>query len=135
MATIQEGGVHALQAYIQQCLHREANGHAAILPTPEELDLMLANTDNDTRNLLIDSLVSLVGYRSSLEYAETLLARFDDDSDLLRDADDDDDDEEEDEDAEEEQESLGFQFTAGQFDDFIQTLARRRLRYREGRYC
>lgn len=108
MATIQEGGVHALQAYIQQCLHREANGHAAILPTPEELDLMLANTDNDTRNLLIDSLVSLVGYRSSLEYAERLLARFEDDSDLLRDADDDDDDEEEDEDEQERKRVLVF---------------------------
>lgn len=114
MAAIHEGGAHAQQAYIQQCLQREASDQAAILPTPEELDLMLTNTDDGTRNFVIDSLALIVEYRGVLDYAANLLARFGGDIDRLRDADDD----------EEEEGSLGFQFTASQVDDFMQTLAR-----------
>lgn len=122
MATIQEGGAHAWLPYLLQCIRCEINGQAAILPTPEELDLMLTNTDYETRNFVVDSLVLIIEYRGVIEYAESLIARFNGGSNRLRDAEDDDEEEEWEE--EEEEESLGFQFTTGQVDDFIQTLAR-----------
>lgn len=124
MSIAQERGVHAVEAYIQQCLECETNGQAAILPTSEELDLILTNTDYDTRNYVIDSLVLLVEFRGTIEYAESLLTRFSGGSNRLMDAEDDEEMEEEEEGEEEEEESLGIQFTAGQVADFIQTLAR-----------
>lgn len=43
MVALRGGEAQTHQAYIQQCLRTEANGEAAILPSPEELDLILAD--------------------------------------------------------------------------------------------
>lgn len=44
------------QEYVQQCGQRLANGEAPILPTPEQLELMLAGLDASNRELLVDAL-------------------------------------------------------------------------------
>lgn len=113
MAALHEERAHTQQAYIEQCLQREANGQAAILPTPDELDLMLRTTDDRTRNSVTGSLALIIEYRDILDYAANLLASVGGDIDRLREGDSDG-----------EEGSRGFQFTASQVEDFVQTLVR-----------
>lgn len=66
------GGAQAPQGYIQSCLQREANGEAAILPSPEELE-QLSYKINDTARMLIQaSLESFKECRAFEEHAATM---------------------------------------------------------------
>lgn len=87
MAAVHEDETNSI-INIQQCLQREANDQASILPTPEELDLMLTNTDDGTRNFVIDPIALIV------DYAANILARFGGNIDRLIDAADDEEEEE-----------------------------------------
>ena len=54
------------QEYVQRSAQREANGEAAILPTPEQLELMLNGQDANTRRWVRNSLESFESYRASM---------------------------------------------------------------------
>lgn len=112
VAAFHERIAQTQQAYIQQCLQREASGQSAILPTPDELAIMLMNTDDRIRNFVAESLALIVEYRNVLDNAVNQLASLNGDIDRLIDGEND-----------EEEGSRGFQFTASQVADFVQTLA------------
>lgn len=111
LATSQGGGAQA-QEYIQQCAQCEANGEAAILPTHEELELMLDDMNDTVRTLVHASLEIFEGYRVFEEQEASILVRFGNEVYQLAD------------DEEELEEESGVQFSPSQVDDFIQTLPR-----------
>lgn len=104
-------GAQTQSEYIQQCLQREANGEAAILPTPEELKLMLTNINGTARTLVHASLDLFKECRAFEQYAANALASFVG-GDIGRLADDD------------KEGSGGIQFSPSQVEDFVQTLVR-----------
>ena len=55
------------QEYVQQSAQREANGEAAISPTPEQLELMLDGQDADTRRCVRNSLEAFESYRAATD--------------------------------------------------------------------
>lgn len=110
VVTLRGGEAQTQQAYIQQCLRTEANGEAAILPSPEELDLMLADLGSACQSYIrafnqsfeqfrrIEQLRATEQSRPIEEFPETELAS--------------------------ESESGRIQFSPCQVDKFLQTLAR-----------
>lgn len=108
------GEAHSQLEYIQRCLRSEARGDIPSLPTPEELDRMLANLDDNTCSYIRGSLVLIVEYRAVLEHAASILASVDGEFDRLLPDDVFDDYEE----------SSGIQFSASQVDNFVRTLPR-----------
>lgn len=112
VVAIRERLAHTRVEYIERCLESEANGQVPILPTPEEVDLMLLGIDDNTCDYVRGSLDLIVQYRDVLDHAANLIVRANVGIDLLL-ADND-----------EEEESSGIQFSASQVDDFLQTLPR-----------
>ena len=68
------GRAQAQQGYIQKCLQREANGEAAIMPTPGELDQILAGINDRARMHLQESLESYKECKALEEDAATMLS-------------------------------------------------------------
>lgn len=49
--------------YVQQCAQRRANGETPILPTPEQLEPMLAGLNASHRELLVDALKQFENFK------------------------------------------------------------------------
>lgn len=97
------------QDYVQQVIQREANGVAPVLPTPEELELLMADLDNHDRWTIETSLMIFREIRTSNEFEETVTAN--DDRDFHGNQ-------------ENVDEGSGIQFTPSQVEEFLQTLSR-----------
>ena len=111
VVALRGGEAHSQLEYIQRCLRSEASGDVPSLPTPEELDRMLANLDDNTCSYIRGSLVLIVEYRAVLEHAARILASVNGEFDRLLPDDDD-------------EESGGIQFSASQVDNFLRILPR-----------
>lgn len=96
------------QDYVQQAVQREANGEAPILPTPDELELMTADLNDNARWIIQISLVLFQEIRASEEFETTTLASDSRDFHNLQ-ADDED--------------RSGIQFSPSQVEEFLQTLS------------
>lgn len=98
-----------IQVYVQQTIQREANGELPILPTPEQLELMMAGMDINARRTMAMCLVIIEEIRAIEESTATILIS--DVGDLM---------------ANQEDDELGtrVQFSSSQVDDFLHTLGR-----------
>lgn len=101
---------HAQQKYIQTCLQREANGEAAIMPTPGELKQLLDGINHHASMLIRASIESFKECRAFEEYAATMLSA----GSFIADGGDE----------EREGESIGIQFSPNQVDEFMETSGR-----------
>ncbi len=104
------GRAQAQQKYVQTCLQREANGEAAIMPTPGELNQLLAGINDHASMLIRASLESFKECRAFEEYTTTMLSA----GGFISDGGDE----------EREGESIGIQFSPNQVDEFVETSAR-----------
>lgn len=104
------GGAQAQLGYIQTSLQREANGEAAIMPTPGELKKILAGINDPASTLIQASLESFKECRAFEEYAATMLSA----GSFIADGGDE----------EREGESIGIQLSPDQVEDLVTTSAR-----------
>lgn len=102
LAVIQGGG-RQTQEYVQNCAEREANEEPAILPTPEELELLLTDINDDDRGLIRASLWQMEVYRVVVEEEPYDFSPSEDETD---------------------EEGSGIQFSPSQVDEILQTSAR-----------
>lgn len=97
------------QVYVQQTIQREANEEVPILPTPEQLELMMAGMNINARRTMAMCLVIIEEIRAIEESTATISDS--DDGDLVANQEDD-------------ELGTGVQFSPSQVDDFLQTLGR-----------
>lgn len=103
-------GAQAHQEYIQTCLKREENREAAIMPTPEELNQILAGINDRASRLIQASLESFKECRAFEEYAAMMLSA----GGFVADGGDEG----------REEEIIGIQLSPDQVDEFLETSAR-----------
>lgn len=95
------------QVYLQQTIQREANGEVPILPTPEQLGLMVGEMDIDARQTMRICLMLIAEIRAIEENTATIIDS--DNGDFMDDQADD-------------EQGTGIQFSPSQVEDFLQTL-------------